>query len=51
MCILQIDSVFETYDAFFNLNEEVKENYSKKVGTLPDGWDARERERWVSFNT
>ncbi|XP_074614204.1 uncharacterized protein LOC141873966 isoform X1 [Acropora palmata] len=44
MCILQIDSVFETYDAFFNLNEEVKENYSKKVGTSPDGWDACERE-------
>ena len=49
MCILQIDSVFDTYDAFFNLNEEVKENYSKTVGTSPDGWDACERERWISL--
>jgi len=39
-----IDSVFETYDKCFNLSVEVKEKYSKKVGTSPDGWDALERE-------
>ncbi|XP_068744920.1 uncharacterized protein [Montipora capricornis] len=39
-----IDSAFETYDTFFNLSDEVKEKYSKKEGTSPDGWDALERE-------
>ena len=48
ICItLQIDSAFEAYDTFFNLSDEVKEKYSKKEGTSPDGWDALERERWV----
>ena len=50
ICItLQIDSAFETYDTFFNLSDEVKEKYSKKEGTSPDGWDALEREGWVQI--
>lgn len=46
---LQIDSVFETYDTFFNLHVQVKEKYAKKEGTSPNGWDAIERERWVNM--
>ena len=46
---LQIDSVFETYDTFFNLHVQVKEKYAKKEGTSPNGWDAIERERWVNI--
>ena len=48
---LQIDSVFETYDTFFNLHVQVKEKYAKKEGTSPNGWDAIERERWVNIET
>ncbi|CAH3034852.1 unnamed protein product [Porites lobata] len=40
----KIDSVFETYDTFFNLHVQVKEKYAKKEGTSPNGWDAIERE-------
>lgn len=46
---LQIESVFETYDTFFNLHVQVKEKYAKKEGTSPNGWDAIERERWVKM--
>lgn len=47
--ILQIESVFETYDTFFNLHVQVKEKYAKQEGTSPNGWDAIERERWVNM--
>ena len=38
--ILQIDTTFETYDKFFNLNIDVKKKYAKRTGTtLKNGWD------------
>ena len=43
----QIDTVFETYDKFFALSLDMKEKYTKKEGTSPNGWDALERERCV----
>ncbi|KAJ7333562.1 hypothetical protein OS493_017100 [Desmophyllum pertusum] len=39
-----IDSVFETYDKFFDLSLDVKQKYTKDKGTSPNGWDAIERE-------
>ncbi|KAJ7394170.1 hypothetical protein OS493_003850 [Desmophyllum pertusum] len=39
-----IDSGFEIYDTFFNLSPEIKQNYSKKEGSSPNGWDELERE-------
>ena len=44
---LQIDSVFKTFDRFFELNQDVKEKYTKDKGTSSNGWDALERERFV----
>ena len=44
---LQIDSVFETYDNFFNLSTDVKQKYAKKTGTTKNGWDELEREKYV----
>ena len=44
--ILQIDTTFETYDKFFNLNIDVKKKYAKRTGTtLKNGWDKLESER------
>ena len=47
-----MDSVFETFDEFFNLSPEVKANYAKKKITSQNvtpqnGWDAVEKERFV----
>ncbi|XP_073239211.1 uncharacterized protein [Porites lutea] len=39
-----IDTTFETYDKFFNLNIDVKRKYTKKTGTTKNGWDELERE-------
>nr|XP_058970280.1 uncharacterized protein LOC131796687 [Pocillopora verrucosa] len=39
-----IDSVFKTFDRFFELNQDVKEKYTKDKGTSSNGWDALERE-------
>ena len=47
--ILQIDTTFETYDKFFNLNIDVKRKYTKKTGTTKNGWDELERERYTYF--
>ena len=45
--ILQIDTTFETYDKFFNLNIDVKKKYAKRTGTtLKNGWDELESERY-----
>ena len=43
--VLQVETVFETYDQFFNLSPEVKAKYAKISITSPNGWDAVERER------
>ncbi|CAH3014092.1 unnamed protein product [Porites evermanni] len=41
-----IDTTFETYDKFFNLNIDVKKKYAKRTGTtLKNGWDKLESER------
>ena len=50
--ILQVDSMFETFDQFFNLSPEVKAKYTKKKMTVQNvnpqnGWDAVEVERSV----
>ena len=45
---LQIDSVFKTYDKFFELSPAVKQKYAKIEGISPNGWDALERERCVT---
>jgi len=39
-----VDSVFETYDQFFNLSPELKAMYAKTDIISPNGWDALERE-------
>ncbi|KAJ7333563.1 hypothetical protein OS493_017101 [Desmophyllum pertusum] len=39
-----IDSIFETYDKFFEFNLDVKQKYAKDKGTSLNGWDALERE-------
>ena len=46
---MQIDTTFETYDKFFNLNIDVKRKYTKKTGTTKNGWDELERERYTYF--
>ena len=46
---IQIDTTFETYDKFFNLNIDVKKKYTKKTGTTKNGWDELERERYSYF--
>ncbi|KAM7427313.1 hypothetical protein ABFA07_021537 [Porites harrisoni] len=44
-----IDTTFETYDKFFNLNIDVKKKYAKRTGTtLKNGWDELESERGTS---
>ena len=49
--ILQIDTTFETYDKFFNLNIDVKKKYAKRTGTtLKNGWVELERERYSYSN-
>lgn len=40
-----VDTVFETFDQFFNLSPEVKAKYAKTDVTSANGWDAVERER------
>ena len=45
--VLQVDSVFETYDQFFNLSPEVKAKYAKTKETLTNGWDSIEKERLI----
>lgn len=40
-----VDSVFKTFDQFFNLSSEVKAKYAKTEHSLTNGWDAVERER------
>lgn len=52
--VLQVDSVFETFDQFFNLSPEVKAKYAKKKITVQNiipqnGWDAVEVERFVNL--
>ena len=52
LTVLQVDSVFETFDQFFNLSPEVKAKYVKKKITVQNvtpqnGWDAIEAERSV----
>ena len=52
LTILQVDSVFETFDQFFNLSPEVKAKYAKRKITVQNvtpqnGWDAIEAERSV----
>ena len=49
-----MDSVFDTFDQFFNLCPEVKAKYAKKKissqnVTPQNGWDAVEMERFVRF--
>ena len=51
--VLQVDSVFEIFDQFFNLSPEVKAKYAKKKITFQNiipqnGWDAVEVERFVN---
>jgi len=46
--VLQVDSVFETYDQFFNLSPELKAMYAKTDIISPNGWDALERERLLT---
>ena len=45
--VSQVDSAFETYDKFFNLELDVKQKYAKTESTSTNGWDALERERLV----
>ena len=50
--VLQVDSVFDTFDQFFNLSPEVKAKCAKKKITVQsvkpqNGWDAVEVERFV----
>jgi len=47
-----VDSVFDTFDQFFDLSPEVKAKYAKKKITVQsikpqNGWDAVEVERFV----
>jgi hypothetical protein len=46
---LQIDSVFEAMDTFFNSGKTSKAKYSKWDGVLQNGWDELEKERFVEF--
>ena len=43
----KIDTVFKTYDRFFEFSQDVKEKYTKDKGTSSSGWDALERERYA----